>query len=502
MRHAVAESGTIKKVMLIAPDGAAMCDSAGGQLVQMNVLGTATSATTDIMLDVVQSRGGDARFLRVRKLGGPNKPGMAALVPASALMPHGSPLGSRSHGLLRLMMTDGTPVAAFGVAPQSLGALYVVRMQSQQYPLTVTAAMERKGVIAGSDDLSRIATVASAVAALLVLLAAAAAFWRRPDNPIAEVTKAMLADEFVPFYQPIVDIQTGRLLGAEVLARWRRSDGSLVEPITFVSVMELSGLVQEFTRSLMRQTRNELGDAIGRRPDLTIAFNVAPQHFDDALILNDIGTIFDGSPIKLNQVVLELTEHYRFKDVSGMRRTVAALQGLGCKIAIDDIGAGHNGLSYIIKLGVDIIKIDKVFVEAIGAEGHSRAIVDTLIDLAKNLRMEIIAEGVETSGQLPAGAWNHGGAGLCFCAAAVGRLVPAVDGGHGPGRRGAPACASAGTACRRGALRRCRLTNAVRVLNGPLTASAGCAMTSGYGASRMITLNLAFTSLVQSGRVS
>jgi EAL domain-containing protein (putative c-di-GMP-specific phosphodiesterase class I) len=133
---------------------------------------------------------------------------------------------------------------------------------------------------------------------------------------------------------------------------------------------------------------------------MTVAFNIAPQHFDDALILNDLGTIFDGSSIKLTQIVLELTERHQVKNLAGMRRTIAALQGLGCKIAIDDVGTGHSGLSYILKLGVDIIKIDKIFVEAIGDEGHSRAIIETLIDLAKNMRMEIIAEGVETFDQV------------------------------------------------------------------------------------------------------
>jgi EAL domain-containing protein (putative c-di-GMP-specific phosphodiesterase class I) len=164
--------------------------------------------------------------------------------------------------------------------------------------------------------------------------------------------------------------------------------------------METSGLVLDLTRSLMRIARKDLGDAFGPRPGMSIAFNVAPSHFDDALILNDVGTIFDGSPIRLNQIVLELTERYEVQNLSAMRRTVAALQGLGCKVAIDDVGTGHSGLSYILKLGVDIIKIDKIFVEAIETEGPSKAIIETLIDLAKNMRMEIIAEGVETFDQV------------------------------------------------------------------------------------------------------
>ena len=87
-------------------------------------------------------------------------------------------------------------------------------------------------------------------------------------------------------------------------------------------------------------------------------------------------------------------------NLTGMRRTIAALQGMGCKVAIDNVGTGHSGLSYILKLGVDIIKIDKVFVQSIDSEGHSKTIIETLIDLAKNMRMEIVAEGVENFDQV------------------------------------------------------------------------------------------------------
>src|SRR4029079_5893221 len=199
---------------------------------------------------------------------------------------------------------------------------------------------------------------------------------------------------------PVVDLQSGRLIGAEVLVRWRQPDGSFVEPNAFVLLLESSGLVLEFTRKLMRLVREDMADAVGRRPNMSIAFNVAPRHFDDALILHDIGTIFDGSTIRLSQIVLELTERHEVTNLTNMRRTIAALQRVGCKIAIDDIGTGHSGLSYILKLGVDIIKMDKMFVEAIGSEGHSKAIIETLVDLATTMRMDIIAEGVETFDQV------------------------------------------------------------------------------------------------------
>ena len=105
-------------------------------------------------------------------------------------------------------------------------------------------------------------------------------------------------------------------------------------------------------------------------------------------------------PIRLNQVVLEVTERQPLENLTETRRIIAALQGLGVVIAIDDVGTGHSGLSYLLKLGVDLIKIDKMFVDAIDTDRHSMTIIETLIDLARNMRMDIIAEGVENFEQV------------------------------------------------------------------------------------------------------
>jgi sensor c-di-GMP phosphodiesterase-like protein len=110
--------------------------------------------------------------------------------------------------------------------------------------------------------------------------------------------------------------------------------------------------------------------------------------------------IFENSSIRLNQISLELTERQPLENLTETRRIIAALQGLGVSIAIDDVGTGHSGLSYMLKLGVDIIKIDKMFIDAIGTDRKSATIIETLIELARNLRMDIIAEGVESFEQV------------------------------------------------------------------------------------------------------
>jgi EAL domain-containing protein (putative c-di-GMP-specific phosphodiesterase class I) len=154
------------------------------------------------------------------------------------------------------------------------------------------------------------------------------------------------------------------------------------------------------TRDLMRRVCAEAGEAIGRRPALKISFNFAGKLFADEGIVKTVRNIFATSPIQLSQVVLEVTERDPIENLTETRRIIAALQGIGVRIAIDDVGTGHSGLSYMLKLGVDIIKIDKMFVDAIGTDRNSTTIVETLVDLAHNMRMDVVAEGVENFEQV------------------------------------------------------------------------------------------------------
>ena len=204
----------------------------------------------------------------------------------------------------------------------------------------------------------------------------------------------------MPYYQPIVDIRSGRLRGAEVLIRWRKPDGSIVSPAAFIPLAESSGLIVEMTRVLMRRVCAEAGSAFGKRPNLRIGFNLAARHFADEEIVADVRNIFKNSPLRLSQIVLEVTERQPLDSLTETRRVVAALQGLGVRIAIDDVGSGHSGLSYMLKLGVDMIKIDKMFIDSVGTDRNSHTIIETLIDLAQNMRMEVVAEGVESFEQV------------------------------------------------------------------------------------------------------
>jgi EAL domain-containing protein (putative c-di-GMP-specific phosphodiesterase class I) len=150
----------------------------------------------------------------------------------------------------------------------------------------------------------------------------------------------------------------------------------------------------------MRRVCREVGGAIGLRPQMKIGFNLTARHFADEEIVEDVRKIFKKSPLRMSQIVLEVTERNPIANLSETRRVVAVLQGLGVRVAIDDVGSGHSGLSYMLKLGVDIIKIDKMFIDSIGSDRNSNTIIETLIDLALNMRMDVVAEGVETFEQV------------------------------------------------------------------------------------------------------
>jgi sensor c-di-GMP phosphodiesterase-like protein len=197
-----------------------------------------------------------------------------------------------------------------------------------------------------------------------------------------------------------VDTKNGRVRGAEVLARWRKSDGTMVSPAQFIPLAEQTGLIFELTRVLMRRARDEVGPAYRDRPRLRLGFNLFAGHLANAKIVDDVKQIFTGSPLSTEQLVLEVTERAPLPDLAEARRVIEMLQALGIKVAIDDVGTGHGGLSYLMKLGVDIIKIDKMFIDAIGTERYSQTIIETLVELARTMKMEVVAEGVESFEQV------------------------------------------------------------------------------------------------------
>ncbi|HEX3858945.1 MAG TPA: EAL domain-containing protein [Pseudolabrys sp.] len=401
MRAAAFATIPAKEFAVIAPDGQTLCTHLGLPLGQRQLIASEPMVgAPGYTLDIVQIVGSQ-HMVRLRRKSGSGPNSIAALVPSSLFLPHVSNQGGPFSAHASMVTQAGTPIGEAGKrrAGDDTG-MFTARIKSDKFGFTAEVSLRRGHIVAGYADLERFGIFISAGIVLVLIVSILLMPRRTPGNPVAEMERALEAGEFVPYYQPIVDIRSGQLRGAEVLVRWRKPDGSLVYPGAFIPMAESSGLILEMTRDLMRRVCVEAGTALGCRPGLKISFNFAGKLFADESIVKDVRDIFTGSKIALSQVVLEVTERDPIENFTETRRIIAALQGIGVRIAIDDVGTGHSGLSYMLKLGVDIIKIDKMFVDAIGTDRNSTTIVETLIDLAHNMRMDVVAEGVENFEQV------------------------------------------------------------------------------------------------------
>jgi sensor c-di-GMP phosphodiesterase-like protein len=401
MRAAAFLAAPVKQIALVAANGRTLCGDVPRPPGPQTSLGSQpVPSKPGVFLDFVRVSEIET-MVRLRRTVRPDGTQLAALVPLLLLLPQASMNGGPLKAFVGIISGNGVPLGGAGERPAGDGnALIDARSRSNTFGFDIEVVAPRSMLPLDHQNLRWIgnflgAVILVGVAAFLILLPR-----QKPDNPVSQLEAALEGGEFVPYYQPVVDIRSGQLHGAEVLVRWRKPDGSLVLPGAFVPLAESSGLIHEMTRQLMRRVCTEAGQAIGRRPGLKISFNFAGKLFGDETIVKDVRKIFSASPIKLSQVVLEVTERDPIENLAQARQVIAALQAIGVRIAIDDVGTGHSGLSYMLKLGVDIIKIDKMFVDAIGTDRNSTTIVETLVDLAHNMRMDVIAEGVENFEQV------------------------------------------------------------------------------------------------------
>ena len=400
MQRAVFAIPPLKEIAMVDPEGGTRCTHFGTLYGRRLAIASEPLPASNYLIEVIEVADRDRR-VRVRRQTTGDYDTPAALLPAELFVPQVSTQGGKLGARARMYTATGAVLGENGSLPAGEASPpLTVRSAPSKFGFVVEMAVPASAIQAPSGDLERLGLLAKITVGIVLIGFTLLLPRPQRDNPIAELERALEAGEFVPYYQPIVDIRSGQLRGAEVLVRWKKPDGSLVLPGAFVPLAESSGLILPMTRRLMRHVCSELGPAIGMRPGLKIGFNLAAQLFRDDSIVKEVRNAFAGSPIDLSQVVLELTERDPIDNLTETRRVIAALQGIGVRIAIDDVGTGHSGLSYMLKLGVDIIKIDKMFVDAIGSDRNSKTIVETLIDLAHNMRMDVIAEGVETFEQV------------------------------------------------------------------------------------------------------
>ncbi|WP_300731379.1 EAL domain-containing protein [Pseudomonas sp.] len=223
---------------------------------------------------------------------------------------------------------------------------------------------------------------------------------KRASSPTHELQRGLEAQEFIPYFQPVVHGDSQQWAGAEVLMRWQHPQEGLVRPDLFIPFAEHSGLIIPMTRSLMQQTAALLAPHVGSlQAGFHVGFNITARHCENLDLIEDCREFLQAFPKDHIRLVLELTERELIAPTDITHALFAKLHAMGITIAIDDFGTGHSSLTYLRDFNVDYLKIDKSFVAMIGADALSRHILDSIIELSAKLDLKIVAEGIETEEQ-------------------------------------------------------------------------------------------------------
>jgi diguanylate cyclase (GGDEF)-like protein len=207
--------------------------------------------------------------------------------------------------------------------------------------------------------------------------------------------------EFHLHYQPKVDLRSGEICGLEALLRWIHPERGNINPAEFIPLLEESGLIVPVGTWVLRTAcaQARAWQDMGLKP-CKVAVNLSSIQFHRQDLCMVVGQILDETGLEAKFLELEITESIIMKDVERAVQTLRELKSLGVKLAVDDFGTGHSSLNYLKRFSADVLKIDRSFINDISTDADNAMITRTIIDLAHNLRMRVIAEGVESAVQL------------------------------------------------------------------------------------------------------
>jgi PAS domain S-box-containing protein len=218
----------------------------------------------------------------------------------------------------------------------------------------------------------------------------------------ADLQRALDHDQFFPVFQPIVELRTGQLTGFELLARWHHPSGATIPPDQFIPLIESSGLISPFTRSLLTK-------AFASSPlvnsSLHLSVNLSPLQLQDLDLPERVAASLRQGAFSPDRLIFEVTESALLHDVARARAVAIELKKLGCRLALDDFGTGYSSLRHLEALPFDKLKIDSRFVRSMTQARDSRKIVAAVIGLGQSLGLITIAEGVETPAQAAMLLW-------------------------------------------------------------------------------------------------
>ncbi|MBI1892119.1 MAG: EAL domain-containing protein [Burkholderiales bacterium] len=211
---------------------------------------------------------------------------------------------------------------------------------------------------------------------------------------------ALERKEFELHYQPQKDLQNGKIIGVEALIRWNLPGQGMIAPLKFIPIAEVSGLIVPIGEWVLTEACRQAQEWQARGADpIRVAVNVSARQFKDANLIKKIAQSLETSGLDPRLLELELTESIVMEDPVSSARRLNEIRDLGVSISIDDFGTGYSSLSYLKQFPIDVLKIDRSFVRDVNVDQHNAAIVTAILAMARQLQIEVVAEGIETAEQ-------------------------------------------------------------------------------------------------------
>jgi EAL domain-containing protein (putative c-di-GMP-specific phosphodiesterase class I) len=218
-----------------------------------------------------------------------------------------------------------------------------------------------------------------------------------------DLRHAIDRNQLVGFYQPKINLATRQIIGFEALLRWQHPERGLVPPNDFISIAEETGLINAIGEWILNEACRQLlvwQTKYPCSPPLAMNVNLSVKQLSDPDLLNQVKRILDETGIPPESLKLELTESSLMSEIESAREVLTSLQALHVGLKLDDFGTGYSSLSYLRTLHFDSLKIDQSFVRRLATDRETHAIVETIVNLAHALQMNVVAEGIETEDQL------------------------------------------------------------------------------------------------------
>ncbi|MDP4094224.1 MAG: EAL domain-containing protein [Bacillota bacterium] len=223
----------------------------------------------------------------------------------------------------------------------------------------------------------------------------------RKTELYSDLKKAIDNNEFIVFYQPQVDLKTNRIMGFEALVRWRHPQKGLIMPDSFIPVAEDTGLIVHINKLVMKEAFSQIKqwekEGLG---SFSISINFSAQNLQQPDLDRQIMKLLQENSLEPGKLEIEITETCAINDINNTIILLNKLKSMGIKIALDDFGMGYSSLNYLTQLPIDIVKIDKSFINSIFDDLNKQFIVEAVVGLAHKFSMKVVAEGVETVPQL------------------------------------------------------------------------------------------------------